>query len=210
MANIITLTGASHCGKSFVRQLFIEASSKFWADFKPIKFVKETTRPTRKNDDDVVHVNSISPECDFVYEQYGVRYGFSLGDLYRHLKVGESPIIVVNDVRAVEDLQTAAGDLVVSLFVYRRPPILKAFEDEELTRMRDGYGKEEQEQALLSARTRMEKAGAIHRIYIENIHLFNNVILNLTGEENKTRKQIENIIAKLTKSIEGLVEVDNV
>lgn len=206
MANIITLTGASHCGKSYVRNMFLQEANDH---FKPVLFVKETTRAERVNDDDVIHVDNISDKCDFVYEQYGVRYGFSLGDLYRHLKVGESPIIVVNDVRAVEDLQTAAGDFVVSLFVYRRPPILKAFENEEIARMRDVCGKEEQEHALLSAKTRMEKAGAIHRIYIENIHLFNNVILNLTGEESKTRKQIGNIIAKLTKSVEGLVEEDN-
>ena len=139
MANIITLTGASHCGKSFVRNMFLQEAND---DFKPVLFVKETTRAARVNDDDVIHVDQISDECDFVYEQYGVRYGFSFDKLYEHLKKGESPIIVVNDVRAVEDLRTAAGDQVLSLFIYRRPPDISAFENEEIRRLKGNSKKE--------------------------------------------------------------------
>lgn len=200
MANIITLTGASHCGKSFVRNMFLQEAND---DFKPVLFVKETTRAARVNDDDVVHVDRISDECDFVYEQYGVRYGFSFDKLYEHLKNGESPIIVVNDVRAVEDLRTAAGDQVVSLFIYRRPPDLASFEAEELHRLK-GTSNDELLQAKVTARTRRDKAVAIHRIYIENIYLFDNVILNITNEADKTRQQVNHIISKMTKSIEGL------
>lgn len=200
MANIITLTGASHCGKSFVRNMFLQETNE---NFKPVLYVKETTRLARINDDDVKHVDKISDECDFVYEQYGVRYGFSFDNLFDHLKKGESPIIVVNDVRAVEDLRTAAGDQVVSLFIYRRPPDLSAFEKEELSRLK-GTSKEELDMAKETARIRRDKAVAIHRIYIENIYLFDNVILNITNEEEKTRIQVEHIIDKMTKSIEGL------
>lgn len=200
MANIITLTGASHCGKSFIRNMFLQEAND---NFKPVLFVKETTRPARANDDDVIHVDKISDGCDFVYEQYGVRYGFSFDKLYDHLKKGESPIIVVNDVRAVEDLRTAAGDQVISIFIYRRPPDITAFENEELHRLK-GTSEKERFMAKETARTRRDKAVAIHRIYIENIYLFDSVILNITNETEKTRKQVNHIIGKMTKSIEGL------
>ncbi len=201
MANIITLTGASHCGKSFVRNLFLETRNGI---FKPVLFKKETTRQARANDDDVVHVDKINKNCDFVYEQYGVRYGFSFDKLYEHLKHGESPIIVVNDVRAVEDLRTAVGRQVISIFIYRRPPQLNDFISEELFRLKDKENEKEIQNAQNAARIRQDKAVAIHRIYIENIHLFDNVVLNISGEQNKTRQQVNHIVSKITKSIEGL------
>ena len=201
MANIITLTGASQCGKSFVRKLFLEVNSN---DFKPVLFKKYTTRANRVTDDDVVCVEKIPDNCDIVYEQYGNRYGFRFDDLYNHLVNGESPIVVVNDVRAVEDLRAAIGSQVVSLFIYRRPPQLKAFEDEELARVK-GRGKDAQELAIRAAKVRNDKAVAIHRIYIENIHLFDNVILNISGAMDKTAVQVSHIVKKLTKSVEGLV-----
>lgn len=201
MANIITLTGASQCGKSFVRKLFLDVKSD---DFKPVLFKKYTTRVSRVTDDDVICVEKIPETCDIVYEQYGNRYGFRFDDLYNHLVNGESPIVVVNDVRAVEDLRTAIGSQVVSLFIYRRPPQLNAFEDEELARVK-GRGKAAQELAIRAAKIRNDKAVAIHRIYIENIHLFDNVILNISGAMDKTAVQVSHIVKKLTKSVEGLV-----
>ena len=201
MANIITLTGASRCGKSFIRNLFLEAKNEV---FNPILFIKETTRPARANDDDVIHRDRISEKCDFVYEQYGVRYGFSFDELYDHLQKGESPIVVVNDIRAVEDLRVAVGEQVVSLFIYRQPPKLQDFIDEELKRLKDKNNESDREKAIKAAHVRMEKAVAIHRIYIENIYLFDNVILNITNEVEKTRQQVLHIVEKMTKSIEGL------
>jgi guanylate kinase len=200
MANIITLTGASHCGKSSVRNSFLLLRDN---NFNPILFKKFTTRKARTNDDDVECVAKIPDDCDFVYEQYGVRYGFSFNKLFEHLKRGETPIIVVNDIRAVEDLKTAVGSQVQSLFIYRRPPQLIAFVDQELSRIKD-KGEKNQVEAKKTAERRSEKAVAIHRIYIENIHLFDNVILNINGAQDKTEEQIKRIVKKLTKSIEGL------
>jgi len=200
MANIITLTGASHCGKSFVRNVFLELCDN---TFKPVLFKKFTTRVARANDDDVICVDKIPEDCDIVYEQYGVRYGFSFDKLFTHLKKGETPIIVVNDIRAVEDLRTAVGSQVISLFIYRRPPQLEAFVNEELIRV-NGEDNKAKESVKEVARKRNDKAVAIQRIYIENIHLFDNVILNVTGAQKQTKLQVEHIVKKLTKSVEGL------
>jgi guanylate kinase len=200
MANIITLTGASHCGKSFVGNLFLSLKSD---NFNPVIFKKYTTRNMRINDDDVQCVTEIPRKCDFVYEQYGVRYGFSSDEVFEHLKRGETPIIVVNDIRAVEDLQTAIGSQVLSFFIYRRPPQQECFVAEELSRVK-GIDEKSRKKAVETAQRRNEKAVAIHRIYIENIHLFDNVILNITDAQEKTSEQVKHIVEKLTKTIEGL------
>lgn len=173
---------------------------EFENGFKPISVSKYTTRKERKNDDDVKCVSQIPPECDLVYEQYGVRYGVPLKVLYDSLEKGETPIIVINDIRAVEDLKAVFGSLVYSLFLYRKPAVLQDFIDEEKERAVEGISTD-----LLSqtARTRYEKAQAIYRIYIENIQLFDRVILNTSSEED-TRIQVKYIVEDLQRQYKGL------
>lgn len=197
MASIITLTGPAHCGKSTIRNMIIELKSN---SFKPVLFKKYTTRAPRKNDDDVICVDRIPSECDLVYEQYGVRYGLRMDDFYSHLERGETPIVVLNDVRAVEDVRNALGPQVYSLFLYRKPANYEDFLLEEKQRATNDVDLIDVEK---TARTRFEKANAIYRIYIENIYLFDNVILNVTSIDI-TNIQVKNIVSQLSKKAEGL------
>lgn len=186
MAHIITLTGPAHCGKSTIRQMFIDLKKEI---FVPIMLKKYTTRAQRTNDDDVICVPRIPKGCDLVYEQYGVRYGMRMEDLYKHLEAGETPIVVVNDIRAVEDIKSVFGSLVFSVFLYRKAATYEEFYAEEKER----YPEKSKEEIERSARTRFEKAQAIYRIYIENIQLFDKVILN-SFDKKSTEKQIECIV----------------
>ena len=200
MAYIITLTGPSQCGKSTIRNFFINQAS---AKFKPVIFKKYSTRPARESEDDTICCNTIPQYCDLVYEQYSARYGFRFDDLYDHLEKGESPIIVLNDVRAVEDVRTALRPQVISLFLYRRPPDKNKFFEEEKRRASENIlGKV----VFDMAQKRFDKAKAIYRIYIENIHLFDNVILNV-GDLTYTEKQVEHIVNNLSQKIKELVVV---
>lgn len=200
MAHIITLTGPAHCGKSTISHMFM----KFKGDrFNPVAVQKYTTRVPRKNDDDVICVEKIPLQCDLVYEQYGVRYGVELKNLYDKLEEGYTPIIVINDIRAVEDLKAVLGSLVYSIFLYRKPAVYKEFFDEENERATETATKDYIEK---NARTRYEKAQAIYRIYIENIQLFDKVILN-TSKKEDTLFQVECIVKSLQCQSKGLKEV---
>ncbi len=56
-----------------------------------------------------------------------------------------------------------------------------------------------------TAQKRFDKAKAIYRIYIENIHLFDHVILNV-ADFKYTHKQIEHIVNNIksaTKELKG-------
>ena len=197
MAHIITLTGPAHCGKSTISQMFMEYQKN---GFYPVPIPKYTTRKQRKNDEDVICVDKLPAVCDLVYEQYGVRYGVELKKLYSELELGHSPIVVVNDIRAVEDLKSILGSLVYSIFLYRKPAIYQEFYDEEMERAKEGATIEYITQ---NARTRFEKAQAIYRIYIENIQLFDKVILNVSQKEN-TKRQVEYIVKSLQCQLKGL------
>lgn len=168
--------------------------------FSPVRVAKYTTRKARKNDEDVKCVVKIPKGCDLVYEQYGVRYGVELEELYMYLEEGRSPIIVINDIRAVEDLKSVFGSLVVSLFLYRRPAVYEEFYEEEKERASQAATVQDIERA---ARTRYEKAQAIYRIYIENIQLFDKVILNTLRIED-TQAQVKHIVKELEQNLSGL------
>ena len=199
MAHIITLTGPAHCGKSTISKMFIECED---TNFHPVSVPKYTTREQRKNDEDVICVNRIPIQCDLVYEQYGVRYGVELENLYKKLEEGKTPIIVINDIRAVEDLKSMLGNLVYSIFLYRKPAVYEEFYSEEKERASENVLEKEIEQ---NARTRYEKAQAIYRIYIENIQLFDKVILNTSKIEN-TKLQVKCIVDNLQYQLNGLSE----
>ena len=197
MAHIITLTGPAHCGKSLIGSIFMKYKDDY---FKPLQVAKYTTRKPRVKDEDVKCVDKIPSKCDLVYEQYGVRYGIELEKLYGYLEEGITPIIVINDIRAVEDLKSVFGSLVISIFLYRRPAIYEEFYEEEKERANGEYSEEDIEK---NARTRYEKAQAIYRIYIENIHLFDKVILN-TFSIDATEQQVSHIVKGLKKDLSGL------
>ncbi|WP_251492440.1 hypothetical protein [Otoolea muris] len=201
MAHIITLTGPAHCGKSTISQLFMECEDEY---FRPIHVAKYTTRPQRKNDEDVICVDEIPEECDLIYEQYGVRYGLKLDTVYELLEKGRTPIIVLNDIRAVEDIKSILGSLAVSIFLYRKEPVYEEFYEEEKERAGERVEDSEIER---SAKTRYEKAQAIFRIYIENIPLFDQVILN-TYDLGYTKKQVMYIVNQLEQNFGGLKEGD--
>lgn len=202
MAHIITLTGPAHCGKSLISGMFMEFAGNYFA---PVRVAKYTTRKPRKNDEDAKCVNKIPLKCDLVYEQYGVRYGLELEELYRYLEDGKTPIIVINDIRAVEDLKTVFGSLVLSLFLYRRPAVYENFYNEEKERASQGIMDKDIEK---NARIRYEKAQAIYRIYIENIQLFDKVILNTFRLED-TKLQVEHIVRNLEQNLSGLNSEEN-
>ena len=198
MAYVITLTGPSQCGKSTIRNFLLEQAGD---GFNPVIFKKYTTRSPREFEDDAICTKDMPAKCDLVYEQYGVRYGFQFDKLYDLLEKGKSPIIVLNDVRAVEDVRTALAPQVVSLFLYRNPPDYNKFFEEE---MRRAQANTDLEKITRSAQTRFDKAKAIYRIYIENIYLFDNVILN-TNSFEYTKQQITHVVEKLKSATKKLV-----
>lgn len=184
MPHLITLTGPSQSGKSTAISEFL---AKKTAVFLPISVPKFTTRPKREDDKDweVLSADSLSSDLDLVYQQYGYRYGLSSKTIFKMLKKGLSPILVLNDVRLITETKRLFGPVTRSIFVFRNPPNQEEFiESWNRRSSRDSE----------AIRTRLKKAEAIYRIYIENIFLFDNVIINSGG------------LASLENQIDGIIE----
>lgn len=186
MPSVITLTGPSGSGKSTALGYLLRLSNK---DFQPVLVPKYTTRHSRRDDyGEAVSVRTIPKTCDLVYEQYGVRYGLRVRTLFDHLAKGESPVVILNDVRTVQDVRTALGPLVRSIFVFREHPSLET--QRRLAEARDVRDEDD-------VRRRFDKAQAIYRIYIENIQLFDHVIIN-SGSRRPLKSQVHQIIEGLS------------
>jgi guanylate kinase len=185
MAHVLTLTGPSGSGKSTAVSMLEHCSPKrFRAQLIP----KYTTRPPREQlERDAICVDALPSTCDLIYEQYGVRYGLDTDCLYDKLSAGISPIVILNDVRAVEDVRQAFGRLTCSLFVFRESPS----EERQLRLARQRGLADEAE-----VRLRFRKAQAIFRIYIENIHMFDHVLLNV-GDVEHLGRQVKAVVKKL-------------
>ena len=209
------------CGKSTVIEQLgvIGRMPKFNGKFEIVKIPKYTTREFRANEIEAILSNNYaqvdvlpvigkyneSPEmgeeelkqakltafknlkCDIVYEQYGHRYGIKLEDLYEHLKSGRSPVIILNDVRTIEDLKSALGKQCFSIFIFREIPNIRHFYEE-------GEKRNDNESSI---RARYEKAASIYRIYIENIHLFEKLILNVREGEKSIHNMLEQLVEHL-------------
>ncbi|MBE6131365.1 MAG: hypothetical protein E7183_06550 [Erysipelotrichaceae bacterium] len=181
---IITLTGASGCGKTYVMDKISEASiklEKIGLVFKPKRIKKQTTRNYRieeiieiidgKIDNiDVESVVKLDDDCDLVYQTYGKKYGLKLSVLENALKNNECPVVIINDVRVVEELKKKFPNRVLSLYIFREIPNY-----DKLKKLSSGRGAVSNEEV----RGRFNKAVAMHRTYIENITLFDKVILNI-------------------------------
>lgn len=183
MRRIITLTGPSMAGKSTAIDYFLSTKIK---GYEPICIPKYNTRKKRNDDREfeVISCDKLPPICDLVYQQYDVRYGLNSFEIIKKLTQNNTCIIVLNDVRTISEIKRIFGELCVSIFVYRKSPSVEQF------KLRSEINDSE-------INLRLKKAESIYRIYIENIELFDHVLINSFGK-SELKKQIKSIVKMVT------------
>jgi guanylate kinase len=125
MSHVITITGPSGAGKSTTIRYLLDNADD---GFRPKLVPKYTTRPKHLDDQgEVICVNVIPGKCDLVYEQYRERYGLQLSTIFDLVKDQYSPIVILNDIRAVEDVRNCLKGLVRSVFIFRESPSLDKY-----------------------------------------------------------------------------------
>lgn len=216
---IITLTGPSQSGKSLVMDKILSLQNLLNGSediFLPRKIRKFTTRYLRMDEIemgetgkevDVEFVRRIPENCDLVYQTYGIRYGLSTLTVRKELEKGRFPIIVINDIRAVEEIRKEFPGRVLSLFLFRKIPELEDFQNE---------AKKRGNVSVQEVIARYEKAVSIYKTYIENISLFDHVILNaieysydqLKAQSTILDLQLRNILRPLVTGKKDLPYID--
>ena len=178
MKYIIALMGPSQSGKSFVIKKILNNASD---GFNPKLVAKQTTRDyrleeqkalERGEDIDVVRVPEIT--ADLAYQTYGKRTGVEISTLMDIANQGYVPVVVINDIMAMAKLKKECYRrdkefCVLSIFLFRRIPVKGEYFAE--SRRRGNVDDKETEQ-------RFDKAKTVYRIFIENMHMFDYVMLN--------------------------------
>jgi guanylate kinase len=208
---VITVTGPSQSGKSLVLQKIRALSdilNEQGYEFNPQLIKKKTTREYRidelnaldnNQELDVEHVETIPEDYDLVYQSYGLRYGLNTKHITKLIEEEKTPYAVINDIRAVEELKEVFPNQVLSIFLFRKIPDLSDFKREAMLR---GNVTE------IEVYARYEKSLAIYRMYIENIALFDKVILNaIEYEQDNLHNPKGNIIDRqLFNIIKGVFD----
>ncbi len=207
-AFIIALTGPSACGKTYVTDRIValgESLRNEGIPFYPVRFFKYVTRPYRTSElidlkkgksIDVESVRAIpagKDGCDLVYRTYGEEYGLRRSDLQRLLDGNASPIVVINDVRVVEELKREFKDRVLSVFIFRE--LVAGLETHKSSAAARGS------QSQTDAIKRFEKAVALYRVYIENIFLFDRVILNVGDAARRKNPSGKSLVEIQTENL---------
>ena len=202
--------GPSQSGKSFVIKKFINNTC---TGFIPQLVPKQATRELRDEEKqaiargeiiDVEHVDKIT--ADLCYQTYGMRTGVGIDTLLSVANSGRVPIVVINDIMAIAKLKRECykrdKDIcVLSVFLFRRIPIRKEFFRE--SRRRGNVNKEETAQ-------RFDKAKTVYRIYIENMHMFDFVMLNTVKYNKNKIASGDTIVDQQIRSIRDNIILKNI
>ncbi|CAN5334589.1 hypothetical protein BH11ACT4_BH11ACT4_13150 [soil metagenome] len=195
---VLTITGPTGSGKGELLKIFDELRSD---DFEPVLIQKFTTRKRRANDGpEVKCVRSIPKNCDIAYEQYGVRYGFRSKVLWEHVAAGRTPLVIVNDIRAVEDIKDRFGAMARAVYLFRDAPSEDRVKQLSLERGVDDVAASEYAERHL-------KSIMIHRIFIENVHVFDWVIINVGSTTKRMRAQVTRLVRGEQSQVKGIADV---
>lgn len=191
------ISGASGSGKTTLLDLIQNK-----ATFRAVVAPKYSTRPERKvKFDDIIHVEQINDaEYTFVYTMNNYIYGIRPEEIMDLLGQGYNVFIILSDLRIVEDVKHFFGSLALRLYIYRNlsaGQLKKVLEERERER-----GIEQGNTNLFprQVRTRLNRLYLMQRQYVDNITLFDHVILN-TRKPQDMLEQVTNLVNGYEKGI---------
>lgn len=191
-ARLYIISGSSGSGKTELLSLIQNQ-----ATFKAVVAPKYSNRDERKGEfDDIRHVDRINDEeYTFVYPMNNYTYGIKAEEIADLLGQGYNVFIVLSDLRIVEELKQFFGSIAVSLYIYRNlspDQLKKVLEERESAR---GIKQDDTVPFARQRQTRLNRLYLMQRQYVDNITLFDHVILN-------TRKS-QDLLQQVTKLIGG-------
>jgi len=192
MANkIYILSGGPGAGKTELLNAIIKKDSN--TSITPPKY---SDRKKRSSGDDIITIATDDfnkEEYTFVYSMNNNIYGFKSIDIIECLKKRKNVFIIISDFRTIEEFKKYFGSLVSSIYIFRN------MNEEELNEILEKRHKvNANNQADIEDDTenkiRKNRLYFIQRQYVENIALFDHIILNRTNKQDEMYEQLKNIV----------------
>ena len=199
MANkIYILSGGSGAGKTVLLNAMLEKNPD--TSITPQKY---SDREKRNQDDDIktIAIDDFNKEdYTFVYSMNNNFYGFKAIDIIDCLKKGKNVFIIISDFRIIEEIKKHFGSLVTVIYIFRN------MSERELNKILETRNKQNEDvnrQTDISKDTenkiRKNRLYSIQKQYVENIALFDHVILNRTNKQEEMYEQLKNIVDAYSK-----------
>lgn len=190
MANrIYILSGGSGAGKTVLLNAMLSNNPK--SAVTPPKY---SDRKKRNPNDDI---NTITLDdfnngaYTFVYSMNNNIYGFKATEIIECLEKGKNVFVIVSDLRIIEEFKKYFGSLVLVIYIFRN------MSEEELNEILEARESDNNRDILKDTESKIRKNRLylIQRQYVENIALFDHVILNRTNKQEEMYKQLQNVVA---------------
>lgn len=177
---IVLIFGASGSGKTTLFKELVRHNPNFSIH------AKGTDRKPKKYDsNEIICKTKITfAEYDYIYHQYGHKYGIQKAQLEKALKDNRDHFIICNDIDTIKTIKNEYGDRVKTIFLLFNAPQsqIKAVQKER------GITDDDIE-------LRMSKITVLSELFLDNSDLFDGVILNKVGAPTNTLvKQLYQIL----------------
>lgn len=191
---IVLIFGASGSGKTTLLKELVKSNPNFTIHTKGTD-----RKPKRYDSEEIVCVPEVTDsEYDYIYHQYGYKYGIHRSQITEAVENGKDHFIICNDIETIKDLKHEFGDSVKTIFLLFNAPRsqIKAVQRER--------GITDDDIDL-----RLSKIAVLSDLFLDNSYLFDGVVLNKLGAPpNYMVKQIYAILNIINEykngSINGL------
>ena len=139
--------------------------------------------------------NFNNEEYTFVYSLNNNIYGFKAIDIIECLKRGKNVFAIISDFRIIEEFKKHFGSLVSIIYVFRN------MDEQELNIILEERNKKTTISDDTETKIRKNRLYLIQRQYIENISLFDHVILNRRDKQGEMCEQLTNIVDAYSKGL---------
>lgn len=189
-ARLYIISGSSGSGKTELLDLIQNQATS-----KAVLAPKYSTRNERKGEfDDIRHVDRINDEeYTFVYPMNNYTYGIKAEEITDLLGRGYNVFIILSDLRIVEEVKQFFGSIAVSLYIFRNlssDQLEKVLEEREMAR---GINQVDTVPLERQRQTRLNRLYFIQRKYVDNITLFDHIILNIRKPQDMLQ-QVTNLV----------------
>jgi ribose 1,5-bisphosphokinase PhnN len=171
MQRLIVLVGSPGSGKD----LLIRAVNKLGAQHAKV-IPKHTSRERWQDDEEEMvfsdDENYKLESCDIRYANYGDQYGINSSLIWDILRRGVFPVVVVSNIKAINQLRDKFGDLIVLVYVHSEKDAEK-YQDEEVKRKGAHY-----------VQPRVNEYRQAYEIYLDNFQAFDHVLINCNEPED--------------------------
>ena len=139
---------------------------------------KQTTRESKTTDgDEMISIypkKKFDPKFDIIYGNYLSKYAICSSNIWENILKGKFQVLIVSNLKAIKKLYDHFGSLIKLIYLFS--PVDK----EQLGKHLKDIATEEKKEIEV----RKSKIKVIHNYYLDNITVFDHVLLNIQEPED--------------------------